>query len=137
MRMKSLWILCSLMALAPAALLAEPALDKAQCTVSVRDFGTLQGFADLCPQTLLREAGSDEAVNEAFTAFAKHDDCVRRLDRDSWEEISRSHPVVKVIGEDGQRRFSQAEAGAFCRQQRPELRRILRQYRLPAGPGIN
>lgn len=130
MKTMSRW-LC-LAALYPALLMAapaEPVVNKQQCLATMHDLGIVHGFTRFCLQTLQQEAGSDKAATRVLNNLAASSACMFELSEADMADFKRQHPVVRMIEGKGQRDHSQADAEAFCREYRPELRRILRQYR--------
>ncbi len=107
-----------------------PVSNRQQCMTTIHDFGVLQGFIELCPQTLLQAAGSRQAVIDTLNAFTQN--CDHDISEADMARLNREHPVTRVLGTDGKRRYSQVEAEAFCREQLPELHRILREFRRSA-----
>lgn len=107
-----------------------PISNRQQCMATIHDFGVLQGFIELCPQTLLQAAGNREVVANALNAFTQN--CDRDMSEADMARLNREHPATRVLGTDGKRRYSQVEAEAFCREQLPELHRILREFRRSA-----
>ena len=123
--MKSrLKIVLLLAALCPAAAEAEPIPE--QCRTAINDFITVQSFVAACPYIAESEIRTKTRIRHIYEGLARHSAC--QADPAALAELRRLHPAARVFGADGKRRASRAETAAYCRNQRPELARIVRQY---------
>ena len=113
-----------LAALSPALAAAGPI--PADCRTAINDFITVQSFVAACPYIAESEIRTKTRIRHIYEGLARQSAC--QADPAALAELRRKHPAAQVFGADGKRRASRVEIAAYCRNQRPELTRIVRQY---------
>lgn len=113
-----------LAALSPALAAAGPI--PADCRTAINDFITVQSFVAACPYIAESEIRTKTRIRHIYEGLARQSAC--QADPAALAELRRKHPAAQVFGADGKRRASRVEIAAYCRNQRPELARIVRQY---------
>ena len=124
-----------LAALCPALAAAEPIASPTpeQCRTVLSEFAMFEAFIAACPRIARAEIDTRTRLNNVYEGFARYGECGKQIESEPIASMLREHPAIRLLGQDGKRRPSRAEADAFCRRHRGDLTRIV----LKDNPGRN
>ena len=119
----------------PALAAAEPIASPTpeQCRTVLSEFAMFEAFIAACPRIARAEIDTRTRLNNVYEGFARYGECGKQIESEPIASMLREHPAIRLLGQDGKRRPSRAEADAFCRRHRGDLTRIVLKY----NPGRN